>query len=60
MSFSFLENCELQEVFLQKLTQFSYENNVLDAVVVNVDGFVLRDTFVPSTQLNRPTWHKTA
>jgi hypothetical protein len=42
----------------QKLTQFTQGNNVLDAAASNTDGFVLRDTYVSSTQLNRPIWDK--
>jgi hypothetical protein len=33
----------LQEIILQKLTQFLQENNVLDAPASNTDGFLLRD-----------------
>jgi hypothetical protein len=33
----------------QLLTQFSVGNEVLDIAATNTDGFVLRDTRVPST-----------
>jgi hypothetical protein len=33
----------------QKLILFLPENNVLDAPASNTDGFLLRDTCVPST-----------
>jgi hypothetical protein len=36
----------LQELFHQKLSQFSHGNNVLDAPASNMDGFLLRDTCV--------------
>jgi hypothetical protein len=42
----------------QKQTQFLHGNNVLDAAACNIDGFLWRDTFVSSTQLNRPIWNK--
>jgi hypothetical protein len=48
----------LQEVLLSKLTQFSQENNVLDAESYDIDGFLWRDTCVSSIQLNRTIWKK--
>jgi hypothetical protein len=53
-----LEKPNLQEVFLQKLTQFSQGNNVLGITASNTHGFVSRGTCVPSTQLNRPIFNK--
>jgi hypothetical protein len=44
--------------YFQKLTKFSKGNNVLDAAAYNIDGFLWRDTCVPSSQLNRPIWKK--
>jgi hypothetical protein len=41
-----LENDDLQELFHQKLSQFSQGNNVLDAPASNTDGFLLRDICV--------------
>jgi hypothetical protein len=38
----------------QKLTQVSQGNNVSDAAASNIDGFLWRDAYVSSTQLNRP------
>jgi hypothetical protein len=42
---------------IQKVTQFSHGNNVLDAYASNTDGFLFRDTCVSSTQLNKPVWN---
>jgi hypothetical protein len=42
-----LETSELQVDFLEKLTQFSLGNNVLDAPASNKDGFLLRYRCVP-------------
>jgi hypothetical protein len=41
-----------------KLTQFSQVNNVLDAPASNSDGFLLRDTCISTTSLNRPSCNK--
>jgi hypothetical protein len=38
----------------QKLTQFSQGNSVLYAETSNIDGFLSRNTYVTSIQLNRP------
>jgi hypothetical protein len=46
----------LQEVFLSKIHSIITGNNVLDAAASNIAVFLSRDTFVSSTQLNRPTW----
>jgi hypothetical protein len=42
----------------QKLTQFPQGNNVLDSPRSNVNGFLLKDSCVSSTQLSRPIWNK--
>jgi hypothetical protein len=42
----------------QKLTQFSQANNVLDAEVSNINGFLGRGTWVSSSQQNRIHWRK--
>jgi hypothetical protein len=52
------EKPKLQEVFLQKLAQFSQGNNVVLAAVSNIDGFLWTDTCVSSPQKNRPIWNK--
>jgi hypothetical protein len=39
---------------LQKLTQFSLGHNVVGVPASNTSGFLLRDTWVSPTQLNRP------
>jgi hypothetical protein len=46
--------------FFQKLTEFTLGNNVLDAPASNRDGFVWRDTCVPSNKQNRPIWRNRA
>jgi hypothetical protein len=46
--------------FFQKLTEFTLGNNVLDAPASNTDGFVWRDTCVPSNKQNRPIWRNKA
>jgi hypothetical protein len=48
-AFFHLAISDLQEVFFQKLTQFSQGNNVMDVPAVNRDGVLSRDTFVSST-----------
>jgi hypothetical protein len=53
-----LENNNLHEEFLSKLTQFSQGNNVQDGTSSNTYEFLLRDTCVSSTQNNRPIWNK--
>jgi hypothetical protein len=42
----------------QKLIQFSQVNKVLNSPASNLDGLPSRDTWVSSTQLNRPIWSK--
>jgi hypothetical protein len=46
-----LETPKLQEVFLEKLPQFSLGKNELDAATSNTDRFLSRDTCVPSAYL---------
>jgi hypothetical protein len=48
------ENLVCRKYSVQKLTQVSQGNNVVDAPVSNTHGFLSRDTWVSSTQLNRP------
>jgi hypothetical protein len=43
------ENFNLQELSFQNLTQVSHRKKVLGVPVSNSDGFLLRDTCVPST-----------
>jgi hypothetical protein len=38
--------------------QFSQGNNVIDAAASDLDGFLWRDTWDSSTQLNRPVWNE--
>jgi hypothetical protein len=44
-----LDKPTLQEVFFEKLTQFSMGSIVLDAPDSNKDGFLSRDICVPKT-----------
>jgi hypothetical protein len=39
----------LQEVFLQKQTQFSLGSNAIDTAAFNRNGFLSTDTYVPGT-----------
>jgi hypothetical protein len=43
---------------LQKLTQYSEGNNVLDVASTRIDSFLWRGTCVSSPQLNRRMWNK--
>jgi hypothetical protein len=43
----------VQEVFLSKLSQFLKRNNVLDVLESNTNGFLWRDTYISSSQLNK-------
>jgi hypothetical protein len=52
------ETPKLQEVFLEKLTQFSQGNNALDPPASNTNGCLWRDKCVSSIQLNRSIWNK--
>jgi hypothetical protein len=47
--FTTLKTLRCRKYSIQKLTQFLYGNNVLDAAVSNIDGFLWRDTRVSST-----------
>jgi hypothetical protein len=47
-----LKQLSCRKYYFQKLIQFSQWNNALDSPTSNTDGFLLRDTCVPSTQLN--------
>jgi hypothetical protein len=47
-----IENCDLLELFLPKITQFSQGSNVLDAAAFSIDGFLWRWTYISSTQVN--------
>jgi hypothetical protein len=49
-----LEKPELQVLFLSNLTQFSQGNNVQDVPATDTNCFLLRDTCVSSTQVNKP------
>jgi hypothetical protein len=55
---STLTNLHCRKYSFQKQTQFSQENNVLDAPAPKTDGFLSRGTCVSSTQLNRPILNK--
>jgi hypothetical protein len=58
-AYLYLETAKLQdEVFLEKLTQFSLGNNALDAPAFNLDRFLYRGACVSSTLLSRPIWTK--
>jgi hypothetical protein len=46
MSLSTPEKYHLQEVFFQKLTQYSQVNKVIDATTSHIVGFLSRDTYV--------------
>jgi hypothetical protein len=53
-----METLSGRQYSFQKLTQFSQENTVLDALPSNIDIFISRGTCVSSTQLSRPIWKK--
>jgi hypothetical protein len=42
VQFQHIENYDLQEAFLPKLTYSSQGNNALDAAAYNIDGFLGR------------------
>jgi hypothetical protein len=44
----------------ERLIQSSQGNNALDPAASNTDGFLQRDTCIPSTLPNRPTWSNRA
>jgi hypothetical protein len=54
MSLSTLNILICRKHYFQKLTKFSQENNVLGAAASYKDGFLFRDTFISSTQLDGP------
>jgi hypothetical protein len=54
--FSPLKILNSRQHSFQKLPHFSQGNNVLYVPPSDVDGFLLRDTYVSSTQLNRTIW----
>jgi hypothetical protein len=56
--FFILKTMTCRNYSFQNLTQFSQENNVLDAAASNIDGFLSRDTCVSLTQKNRLIWRK--
>jgi hypothetical protein len=43
---------------IQKYNQFSQENSVVGDAYCNIDGFLWRDSCVPSTLVNRQVWIK--
>jgi hypothetical protein len=49
-----IENPKLHEEFLSKKCQFLQGNNVLVVPGSYTSGFISRDTYVSSAQLNRP------
>jgi hypothetical protein len=51
---STLKNLYCRKYAFQKLTKFSQGNNVLDAPDSNMNGYISRDMYVSSIQLNRP------
>jgi hypothetical protein len=57
-AFSILKSLVCRKNFFQKLTEFSWHNNVLDAAATFIAGFLWRDTYGSSTQVNRPIWSK--
>jgi hypothetical protein len=57
-SYLHLEKPYLQEVFFSKTNSILTGNNVLDAPASHTNGFVLRDSCVSSTKVNRPIWKK--
>ena len=48
----------MQGVLFSQMHSILTGNQVLDALVLNTDGTLLRDTCVPSTLVNRPTGDK--
>jgi hypothetical protein len=53
-----LKNISCMSYSFQKLTQFSERNNVPDAHNSDTNGFLLSDTCISSTHLQRPIWNK--
>jgi hypothetical protein len=48
----------LQEAFFQKLMYFSKGKKALEASDSNTHGFLSKDIYVSSNQLNMPIWSK--
>jgi hypothetical protein len=48
----------MQGVLFSQIHSILTGNQVLDALALNADGTLLRDTCVPSTLINRPTGDK--
>jgi hypothetical protein len=48
-----LETMVCRKYSFQRVSEFSQGNNLLEAAASNMDGFLWRDTFVSSSQLNR-------
>jgi hypothetical protein len=48
----------VEQYSFSKHTQFSHKNNVLDVPPSNIDGFLSRDAYVSSTQMNWPVAKK--
>jgi hypothetical protein len=57
-AFSILKTLVCRKYSVQKLTELSWHNNVLDAAATFIAGFLCRDTYGSSTQVNRPIWSK--
>jgi hypothetical protein len=53
-----LKNISSWKCSFPKRTQFSDGNYLLDAAVSYTDGFLWRDSYVSSTQLNRRIWNQ--
>jgi hypothetical protein len=51
-------NYDLQEKYIQTITQISHRKNVLDAAASEIDGFLWIGTYVSTTYLNRPICNK--
>jgi hypothetical protein len=56
--YSNLKTLRGRQYYFQKLTQFSYGNNVQDPPASNIDGFHPRDTWVSTIQLYRTMVNK--
>jgi hypothetical protein len=56
--YSTLKTLICRKYAFQKLTQLSQGKNVLDDPASKADGFLYRETYISSTQLNRPIWNK--
>jgi hypothetical protein len=58
IAISILKHLSCRKYSFEKLTQFSQGKNVPDVPASNTYGFLLRDTCVSSTPLNRHVWKK--